>query len=542
MAALALPATAGASVDARGAQHAYARARLADSAGAQEIALANYRQALAEDPTNTDIARRSYFQALESGDPALAERSAALLDGQGMLPRDGVLLRIAQALTGKDWGRARTLCDRLVGEGNFAFLAPIIRSWISIGEGRYEPAVLDASDRFAPLARRYLDEHVAFQALGRGDIDSALSPLRRSLSLRTNDLAAMRLAFAGQLAARGRTAEALSLLPADQASFALARADIAAGRKPRGSGAALTPAQGFARLLARLAMDVSADNGMADINIRLARIATFADPAGPEVTLIAAHLLTQADLADDAILLARKAPANGWYGALARAELVDALAASGATDQAIALARALASAPGAETQRHVRLGQLLSDRGDFAGAAAAFHAAQGAYPADNAPWALLLFEGSALEQAGQWAQARAILERALQRAPEEPMVLNYLGYAQIQRRENVKAAFDLLKKASALKPQDPSITDSLGWAQYVTGNVGAAVPALERAVAGAPTDPTINEHLGDALWAAGRRYEARYAWAAAAIVADGAAATRLTAKAREGMKPEYAAP
>jgi Flp pilus assembly protein TadD len=103
------------------------------------------------------------------------------------------------------------------------------------------------------------------------------------------------------------------------------------------------------------------------------------------------------------------------------------------------------------------------------------------------------------------------------------------------------AALQLLKRASALKPQDASITDSLGWAQYVTGDLDAAVPMLERAAAGAPADATINEHLGDALWAVGRRYEARYAWRAAAAVADGPAADRLAAKTKEGMKPEYAA-
>ena len=98
------------------------------------------------------------------------------------------------------------------------------------------------------------------------------------------------------------------------------------------------------------------------------------------------------------------------------------------------------------------------------------------------------------------------------------------------------------KHGSALKPQDASITDSLGWAQFVTGNVAAAVPVLERAAAAAPGDATINEHLGDALWSAGRRYEARYAWQAAAIYAEGDIAERLAAKRKEGLKPEYAAP
>jgi Flp pilus assembly protein TadD len=106
----------------------------------------------------------------------------------------------------------------------------------------------------------------------------------------------------------------------------------------------------------------------------------------------------------------------------------------------------------------------------------------------------------------------------------------------------VEAALALIRKASALKPEDPSITDSLGWAHFVTGNVDAAVPVLERAALGAPTDATINEHLGDALWSAGRRYEARYAWEAAALFAEGDVATRLAAKREQGLKPEYAAP
>jgi Flp pilus assembly protein TadD len=233
---------------------------------------------------------------------------------------------------------------------------------------------------------------------------------------------------------------------------------------------------------------------------------------------------------------------TGWYGTLAQAELVEALAASGDRDGAIALAQSLASAPNAEPERLVRLGRLLADSGDFDGAALAFHRAQAGYSADSLPWALLLFEGSALEQGKRWDEARAVLEKAAVMAPNEPVILNYLGYAQIERRQNVDAALDLLKKASALKPQDASITDSLGWAKFVTGDVKGAVPVLERAAAGAPGDATINEHLGDALWTAGRRYEARYAWRAAAVFAEGDVANRLDAKAREGLKPEYAAP
>lgn len=541
-----LPVAAGASTDVDSALHAYARARLADGDGALNLALGSYRQALGSDPTNLDIARRSYFQALESGDMALALQAAALLDAQGVLPRDGSLLRLCDALARKDWADASRLADRIEEEANFAFLVPIVRGWIAQGQrqapGQAATPLIDGKDKFAVLAQRYVDEHVALQALARGDTQTALPAIGRALALRTSDSSGMRLAFAAQLAAHGARAEALALLPERQASFAQARADIARGKRPGGLGAPLMARQGFARILTRLAVDIASDESGVGLGIRLVRLATFADPASPEAHIVAARLLTAGGYPDYGAAEARKVSANGWFGMLAQAELVDALAIANDDAGAIALARALAAAPGAEPERFVRLGRLLSSTGDYAGAAEAFHAAQANYPADAVPWTLLLFEGAALEQAERWGEARAVLQRALALAPSEPVILNYLGYAQIERRQNVPAALELLKKASALKPQDASISDSLGWAQYIAGHVDAAVPVLERAAAGAPADVTINEHLGDALWAAGRRYEARYAWHAASAFAEGDAATRLAAKAREGMKPEYAAP
>lgn len=536
------PVAAGASVDPDSALHAYARARLADGDGALATAVDSYRAALTMDPARIEIARRSYAQALEGGDRALALRSAALLDEAGALPRDGTLLRIGDGLARKDWAGARTLTARMVEEGNFAFLAPIIMSWIALGEGQYAPPMVDAKDRFAALALRYVDEHVALQALGRGDLTVAVPALRRAIAARPGDGATLRIAFAAQLARQGAKAEALMLLPVGDATFGRARAGIERGKGLKALGAAITPAQGFARLLSRLAVDIAADREGRAMGVRLARIAGFTDPASADGQIVAARLLTLTGNGPAAANVVQAVPVEGWYGALAQAELVDALAAAGQDEAALALARALATEPGADAERQVRLGRLLAERRDYDGAAAAFRAAQAGFAEGQVPWALLLFEGSALEQGKRWDEARAALERALKIAPNEPVILNYLGYAQVERRQNIPAALDLIKRASALKPQDASIADSLGWAQYVTGDVAAAVPVLERAAAGAPDDATINEHLGDALWSAGRRYEARYAWEAASINAQGAVAARLDAKTKEGLKPEYAAP
>ncbi|MFZ2997161.1 tetratricopeptide repeat protein [Sphingobium sp.] len=534
------PAGVGASVEPDSALHAYAQARMADSDGALAKAVDYYRAALKLDPARMEIARRSYVQGIESGDGALALRSAVMLEQAGQLPRDGTLLRLGDALARKDWADAKAMSVRMVGEENFAFLAPIVSSWISLGEGAYAPPVVDGKNRFSALAQRYVDEHIAYEALGRRDLTVAVPAIRRAIAAREDDAATMRLGFAAQLAAQGAKAEALMLLPVNDARFAVARAAIEKGKAQRLR--ALTPAQGYAVLLARMASDIASSDGGRVLSIRLARIATFADPQSAEARIVAAELLTDSGLPSAGAVEARMVPVDGWYGVLAQAELVDAMAAGGDRDGALTLARTLADAPGADPQRHVRLGQLLGERKDYAGAAAAFKAAQALYPEGKAPWPLLLFEGSALEQGKRWDEARVVLERAVAMAPNEPAILNYLGYMQVERRQNVAAALDLIKKASALKPQDAAITDSLGWAQFVTGDVTGAVPVLERAAASAPVDATINEHLGDALWTAGRRYEARYAWKAAAVFAQGDIAARLAAKTKQGLKPEYAAP
>lgn len=537
-----LPVPAGASVDRTSALHAYARARLADGEGASGLALQSYRRALAEDPDSLNIARRSYSQGLISGDMALALRSALLLEREGVLPRDGTLLFLCDAVKRKDWAAARQWVTRLTKEGNFGFLVPIINSWIVMAEGRSEPPQIDAADRFASLGQRYVDEHVALQALGRGDLKQALPAINRALSLRTVDVAELRLTLAAQLAGRGAREEALALLPQNAADYAQARVDLTKGKKPGGAGRPLSPRQGVGRLLARLAMDISADASTRILAVRLARMADFINPEGADSHIALAPLLTATGYPQYAVAEARKVAANSWYGALAQAELVDALEKAGDKPAAIALAQSLAVVPSAEAERFVRLGRLLAGAKRFVEAADAFRSAQARYPADGVPWALLLFQGSALEQAGRWDEARAVLEQAARIAPEEAVVLNYLGYAQIERRQNVQAALELLKKASALKPDDSSITDSLGWAKFVTGDIESAVPILERAAAGAPSDVTINEHLGDALWAVGRRYEARYAWRAAAVFANGEVAARLDAKNRHGMTDEHAAP
>ena len=99
----------------------------------------------------------------------------------------------------------------------------------------------------------------------------------------------------------------------------------------------------------------------------------------------------------------------------------------------------------------------------------------------------------------------------------------------------------LIREAHRLAPDNDAITDSLGWALYLKGQLPEAIVLLEQAAQGQPADVEINEHLGDAYFAAGRRVEARFAWKAASVYAQGAAAARIAAKMEAGLTPELAA-
>jgi len=105
------------------------------------------------------------------------------------------------------------------------------------------------------------------------------------------------------------------------------------------------------------------------------------------------------------------------------------------------------------------------------------------------------------------------MRKALELQPEQPHVLNYLGYSWIDQGINLDEGMKMIKRAVEQRPDDGYIVDSLGWAYYRIGNYEDAVKHLERAIDLKPEDPTINEHLGDAYWRIGRTLEAKFQWA-----------------------------
>ena len=127
-------------------------------------------------------------------------------------------------------------------------------------------------------------------------------------------------------------------------------------------------------------------------------------------------------------------------------------------------------------------------------------------------WRMLYSRGIVLERAKRWSEAEKDFLRALEFEPDQPYVLNYLGYSWVDQGMHLKRALDMIQNAVRHRPNDGYIIDSLGWVYYRLGDYKKAVLELERAVQIRPEDPIINDHLGDAYWRVGRELEARFQW------------------------------
>jgi tetratricopeptide (TPR) repeat protein len=117
------------------------------------------------------------------------------------------------------------------------------------------------------------------------------------------------------------------------------------------------------------------------------------------------------------------------------------------------------------------------------------------------------------EREDRWPQAEADFRKALELRPEQPQVLNYLGYSFVEMGENMDEALDLIERAVAAEPNSGYIVDSLGWVLFRLGQYDEAVVHLERAAELLPVDPDRQRSpRRRLLWAVGRKLEAEFQW------------------------------
>ncbi len=181
--------------------------------------------------------------------------------------------------------------------------------------------------------------------------------------------------------------------------------------------------------------------------------------------------------------------------------------------QALALLDKLDEENPDDTDAIVTKGDLYRIHSRYAEAIQAYtHALSRITKLESDDWPILFARGSCLERLGKWQQAEKDLQAALELKPDQPDILNYLGFAQLEHNENIEGAREMIARAVEARPDDPQITDSMGWVLYMQGDYDNARTYLEKAVELLPSDPEVNDHLGDVYWRLGRKTEARFQW------------------------------
>jgi tetratricopeptide (TPR) repeat protein len=502
----------------------YARARVADGQKDSASAVANYNAALTMASDATTVAFRAYRAGVDGGDYRLAVRAAQALDRLDIVPPDARVLLYVAAVRDRDWVAARTRLDQLRNQDGFGFLVPLFGGWLALATGAPEDTKPTGDGNL------YSPENNALLGIARGRYADSATAIRTLWPTDPDRARPLRLAAAFSLAARKQRDLALSLLTDDDPAVVAARATIARG-KPT-AGRIDTPARAIAYILARMADDLVAQ-GSNRSAITLARLANFADADNARVTLAAVTALGAAKRHREALGLVETVRRDPVYADAAASMRIELLEALGRFDEAYA-----AAGSGSATSPAVlsRLGDLAARNARYVQAAGHYRRAISAVGADKAGAGLWLALGNALDLGGDWPGARPALERALKLSPDDPRLLNQLGYGMVVRDENVGQALVLLRRANDLQPENAAITDSLGWAEYRRGDITRATAILERARMLDPVESEIAEHLGDVYWAGGRRIEARYAWAAARIGATADVAARLDGKIDRGLR------
>jgi tetratricopeptide (TPR) repeat protein len=494
------------------------------------------------EPGQTDIANRALSEAIGTGRMDLALNLARNV-GAAKLPTEARLLLVAEEIRRGRPDRAQSWLAPDNGGGDLSFLVPLITAWSAADRGNVDQALaafdqLPANSLLLPLA----SEQRAFLLLKARRSAEAESLARQAVGAAGGREQGLRLAFADGFLAAGDRARALMIVEGMGEGEAAARQRILAGKT--GGQAVDNLARAYSDVLDAFAGDLARlQRGSPPIG--LLQVARYANPQNSGATALLALFLAGQQRVPEALALLRSIPPSDGLISEVRDVQARILNDAKRLDEAYALAADAARSPSADSSDFSRLGDVLQAMERHDAAAAAYANAVSAARAqklNNQLASLLLLQASALQDANRWPEARAALQQGLAVAPDQPLLLNFLGYAQLEKGENLDSAEAMIRKATELAPDDGSIIDSLGWAEFKRGKVGDAVSTLQRAAEKDPDQADIQEHLGDALYRSGRRLEARFAWNAALVTAEDVIAARVKAKLAGGLTPANAAP
>jgi tetratricopeptide (TPR) repeat protein len=474
-----------------------------------------FREALRFDPRNPQLIERAFVAALSNGNMldgfTLADRLVARDSTNGLAH----LALGVKALKTKQFSWARAQFSRGGPGQERDITATLLSAWSWVGSGD-ERKALEACDRLGDdNFAVFRDYHAGLIAQMMGDKDEAGKRLKRAYA---SDKTTLRLvdAYGRFLSRAGDKAGALqvykdfdAILP-NHPLVNAALADLKAGKTL--DPLLKTPDQGAAEVLYGLG---SAGNRQGDEIAAMVylRLSLYLWPRNGISLITLADIYDRLKQNEAAISVYEGVPDPSPLRTTADIQIAQLLDNLGKKTESAKYLQDIVAAHPDDEDALLALGNEQRGNKSFSDATATYTKALAvSKKPEKVEWPLYYFRGITYERGKQWDKAVSDFRQALSLYPDQPLVLNYLGYSWVDRGQNLDEAFKMLHKAVELRPSDGYIVDSLGWAYYKLGKYDEAVKELERAIDLKPGDPTVNDHLGDAYWKVGRKLEAHFQW------------------------------
>jgi tetratricopeptide (TPR) repeat protein len=481
---------------------AYLAARVAEVDNDLEGAIAFYKKALAFDPENQPLQQSLMLALISEGRFEEALPYAEKLKNVPEIERLARLALAIDAFRKKDYRAAETALVFAEESDLDGLIAKVMIAWAKLGAGDKDGAMATLDELAGPdwygLFVSYSRGLVAEQAGLRDEADAAYQSAMGDVTaggaapdawLRAAE------AYAGFLARQGKKDAALAVLEkADE--FASGRLPLLDLRDRIGKGESIapvvsTPADGASEILLGLGSALNRGGGESFVRLYL-QYALALKPDSDVVLVQLAGVSEQQEDAEGAIELYRRIPASSPLRRVSQLQLGLNLADLDRRDEAIRQLQTLVDENPEDMRGYLALGGVYASKEDYAGAARVYdraveriEAKKFSMPNDPkavANWNIYYQRGIAYERLKQWPKAEPNFRRALELLPNQPQVLNYLGYSWIDMNMNLEEGMEMIRKAVELRPSDGYIVDSLGWAHYRLGEYEEAVRELERAV------------------------------------------------------------
>jgi tetratricopeptide (TPR) repeat protein len=493
----------------------YLAARHAGTERDSATAAAYYLNVLKADPRNADLLGRTFLSVLTDGD---IEEAGKLADRLIQVDRTDRIARLVvgvRALKQKQYALARQSFAQSVRGPVTDLTATLLTAWALAGAGDARGAT-DALDHLTGP-----DWYAIFKDLHGGLIldfgNNRKDAGKRYERAYKADSTALRTvqAYARFLSRNGGKNEALKIYQEfnkavpDHPLISAEMKDLAAGEKL--PALVDSPQAGAAEALYGLGASIGRRGGE-DLALIYLQLALYLEPTHAMALLSLADLYESLKKPDLAIKVYDRIPPSPLRRN-ADIQVASDLDQLERTDEAKKRLEHLITEHPKDTEAIVAFGNILRGRKQFAECADVYGKAIANVPKpEKSNWVMFYFRGICYERSKQWPNAEVDLKKALELYPDQPLVLNYLGYSWVDQGVHMDEGMNMIRRAVEQRPDDGYIVDSLGWAYFRTGNYAEAVKNLERAVELKPEDPTINDHLGDAYWRVGRALEARFQW------------------------------